>query len=226
MHKVVGGNYLAGIWKQNFLIGLLWSASSTRNRLTKPTKWRAPSWSWAALDSGIYYHLLWMQYTTPKPESDPWLKLAEDRVTMSGHDSMGQVTRRMLKVSGYVRRAAWLRPKRETITWEFRDFQTLSDFENWDMLRNIGDDEREWRFMGEGEQNLIAKDETGRPIAIGLLDTERACSKYILCLAVISTRGLILEYLAEQKAYQHIGCFMFSDPTWMSKCPVSTITIV
>jgi hypothetical protein len=167
-----------------------------------------------------------MQYTTPKPESDPWLKLAEDRVTMSGHDSMGQVTRRMLKVSGYVRRAAWLRPKRETITWEFRDFQTLSDFENWDMLRNIGDDEREWRFMGEGEQNLIAKDETGRPIAIGLFDTEKACSKYILCLAVISTRGLILEYLAEQKAYQHIGCFMFSDPTWMSKCPVSTITIV
>jgi hypothetical protein len=36
----------------------------------------------------------------------------------------------------------------------------------------------------------------------------------------------MLEYLAEQNVYQRVGFYAFSDPTWMSKCPASNITIV
>jgi hypothetical protein len=66
----------------------------------------------------------------------------------------------------------------------------------------------------------------GRPFAICLFDTNDIRPKDIWCLAVVSTRGLVLEYLAEKDVYQRVGFFMFSDPTWMSQCPVSTITIV
>jgi hypothetical protein len=39
--------YLAGLWKEDIHMGLLWS---TRDAATRPRDYVAPSWSWAALD--------------------------------------------------------------------------------------------------------------------------------------------------------------------------------
>jgi hypothetical protein len=100
VHKILGGHYLVGIWKQDLLIGLLWSASSTCNRLRRPSQRRPLSWSWAAFDGGVNYHLVWMQYGNSRQEFGLRLRVIRVHVNLVGFDSMGQVTGGMLKFLG------------------------------------------------------------------------------------------------------------------------------
>jgi len=48
------GQYLAGLWEDSLLLDLLWQVEEG-DVLAKPDEWRAPSWSWASVDSGITY---------------------------------------------------------------------------------------------------------------------------------------------------------------------------
>lgn len=47
------GRYIAGVWEKSLLIDLAWVAP---NRGTKPTTWRAPTWSWASVDGILENH--------------------------------------------------------------------------------------------------------------------------------------------------------------------------
>ncbi|KAI9736769.1 MAG: hypothetical protein M1834_000973 [Cirrosporium novae-zelandiae] len=48
--------YVAGLWKAHLTDGLLWQAARSDNAyLSRPEKYRAPSWSWASLDGCISY---------------------------------------------------------------------------------------------------------------------------------------------------------------------------
>ena len=46
-----GKTYIAGLWKEDFLLQLLWGTNSPTNKIDT---YRAPSWSWAAVDSQVY----------------------------------------------------------------------------------------------------------------------------------------------------------------------------
>jgi hypothetical protein len=48
-------DYLAGIWKTRIPRDLMWAVKSTRS--PRPKDFRAPSWSWAAIDGSV--HLAW-----------------------------------------------------------------------------------------------------------------------------------------------------------------------
>ncbi|OHE99076.1 heterokaryon incompatibility protein [Colletotrichum orchidophilum] len=53
--------YIAGLWEGDFATQLLWTADDDywRNPETvsrRPGKWRAPSWSWAAIEGPIMFH--------------------------------------------------------------------------------------------------------------------------------------------------------------------------
>ncbi|MCJ1442563.1 MAG: hypothetical protein MMC23_003059 [Stictis urceolatum] len=53
MKVILGGQYLAGVWTSDLLAGLLWSPEL--GRLTsRPRMYRAPTWSWASLDGGVF----------------------------------------------------------------------------------------------------------------------------------------------------------------------------
>ena len=51
-----GLQYRAGIWAENSIFNLLWKAGN--NSRARPTRYRAPSWSWASVDSNISHLLL------------------------------------------------------------------------------------------------------------------------------------------------------------------------
>ncbi|EPE09115.1 het-domain-containing protein [Ophiostoma piceae UAMH 11346] len=54
-HKVIGGDYHAGLWSTDLVRGLQWKPA--RDFLGVNTaKYRAPSWSWAAYDGRVQYH--------------------------------------------------------------------------------------------------------------------------------------------------------------------------
>jgi hypothetical protein len=50
--ELTGDNYFAGLWQSYLPEGLLWRRKG-ESFLTLPTSYRAPSWSWAALDGPI-----------------------------------------------------------------------------------------------------------------------------------------------------------------------------
>ncbi len=52
---VFGPEYLAGIWARSAVQQLCWSRASDRIFCRRPTQYRAPSWSWAALDGTVFF---------------------------------------------------------------------------------------------------------------------------------------------------------------------------
>ncbi|KAL3431738.1 heterokaryon incompatibility protein-domain-containing protein [Aspergillus tetrazonus] len=52
--ELTGSGYMAGLWEQNMLHDLMWSTKATE-WACRPPEWRAPSWSWASVDSTITY---------------------------------------------------------------------------------------------------------------------------------------------------------------------------
>ncbi|KAL0959231.1 hypothetical protein HGRIS_014507 [Hohenbuehelia grisea] len=53
-YKLRGSRYYAGLWEDRLVLDLLWETKPENPAY--PEKYRAPSWSWAALDSEIQYH--------------------------------------------------------------------------------------------------------------------------------------------------------------------------
>jgi Heterokaryon incompatibility protein (HET) len=49
IHKQIEDEYIVGLWRQDLEYQLLW----TSNGCHRPQKYRAPSWSWAALDGSV-----------------------------------------------------------------------------------------------------------------------------------------------------------------------------
>lgn len=52
---IFGPEYLAGIWARSAVQQLCWRGPDSRLFFTRPTQYRAPSWSWAALDGPVYF---------------------------------------------------------------------------------------------------------------------------------------------------------------------------
>ncbi|KAK0733049.1 heterokaryon incompatibility protein-domain-containing protein [Lasiosphaeria miniovina] len=52
-----GAKYLAGLWSASLVDDMLWYCNefNQKDLNTKPNAWRAPSWSWAAVDQRVYY---------------------------------------------------------------------------------------------------------------------------------------------------------------------------
>ncbi|KAI9688290.1 MAG: hypothetical protein M1820_010287 [Bogoriella megaspora] len=49
------GQYYAGLWEVTVLEDLLWSVSPENAADPRPLAWRAPSWSWASVDTAVGY---------------------------------------------------------------------------------------------------------------------------------------------------------------------------
>jgi hypothetical protein len=91
-HERTGDEYLAGLWRSHFCELLNWRVAS---RAWKPQKirpaYRAPSWSWASIDSQIEYPVL----------GNKQLATIEDiKVVPVAHDSAGQIAGGHVVING------------------------------------------------------------------------------------------------------------------------------
>ncbi|KAI0633199.1 heterokaryon incompatibility protein-domain-containing protein [Trametes polyzona] len=61
-HRILDTDYLAGLWRSNILLDLLWKRdtfsfrSSQSRSFCRPPAYRAPSWSWASSEVPICFH--------------------------------------------------------------------------------------------------------------------------------------------------------------------------
>jgi hypothetical protein len=93
------GTYVAGLWSQDLVFGLLWYAK-TNQPLQRPVRYRAPSWSWASVDGPVNF------FTISGGRIPEWLIEIEDLVywtSLSGSDPFGKVTDGALTVTGYLK---------------------------------------------------------------------------------------------------------------------------
>ncbi|KAL1946160.1 hypothetical protein VTO73DRAFT_15287 [Trametes versicolor] len=99
-HAVLGSEYLAGLWRSDKLLAdLLWDVRMRKQerRRTRPVAYRAPSWSWAAIEGAVRWNF-------PTWEDDGVVALAEIvecRVTLEDAAlPFGQVTGGALVLRG------------------------------------------------------------------------------------------------------------------------------
>ena len=113
MKPLMQCQYFAGLWETDLVIQLGWTNRRTGAR---PTKYRAPSWSWASIDGGYEspYHFYGhgLQYL-------PLLEILATHVEPVGDDEIGQVK------GGYIDVSCQLLPIKLHFQYEALDIPEL-----------------------------------------------------------------------------------------------------
>lgn len=91
---LVPDTYLAGLWKNDLLYGLMWKSDAAPS--TRPPKYIAPSWSWASLNNSVTFDgfMNYPDHLSPR--------LIDVSISLSSHDTFGMVTAGHLRLSGYM----------------------------------------------------------------------------------------------------------------------------
>ncbi|RMX85984.1 hypothetical protein D0869_03412 [Hortaea werneckii] len=98
VHSQKGGQYLAGLWRDERIEAqLCWRVDEPRLR---PTMWRAPSWSWASVDGPVSY-----APTQSGICEDEYAHVVDARVTPLAGDVFSELTGGVLHIScaGFLR---------------------------------------------------------------------------------------------------------------------------
>ncbi|KAH7139744.1 heterokaryon incompatibility protein-domain-containing protein, partial [Dactylonectria estremocensis] len=86
--------YLAGLWRSNLVECLSWIAQNPEG-LSRPTVYRAPSWSWASVASSVrYFH-----FGVPQV-AEPQVTIEQVCVTPESGDYFGQIRDGFVKLRG------------------------------------------------------------------------------------------------------------------------------
>ncbi|TGO07918.1 hypothetical protein BTUL_0237g00150 [Botrytis tulipae] len=99
----IGGKYLAGVWEEDLLPGILWSARNYPSNLSKFTQallekyeFTAPSWSWASFNAAIEF--------PPKNRRieaiDQFLEILETHVDLAIDNPFGKACGGYIKLKG------------------------------------------------------------------------------------------------------------------------------
>ncbi|KAI8941329.1 hypothetical protein NX059_002556 [Plenodomus lindquistii] len=99
LQDLTGDVCFAGIWKRHFLYWLLWRRSHGQT-LKRPLSWRAPSWSFAAIDGPVTYLRLFEERVVVKVE---YVSQLEDcQITPKGQNLLGELIAGFARINGPV----------------------------------------------------------------------------------------------------------------------------
>ncbi|KAF2683898.1 HET-domain-containing protein [Lentithecium fluviatile CBS 122367] len=98
---VIRENFAAGLWKSALHVGILWQACD--GQLRRPSEYRAPSWSWAALEGPVRYDT-WLWSSDPPSDSDSSM-FAE--VQVEGEYLTGRIKKAYLDLNCMIKHATY-----------------------------------------------------------------------------------------------------------------------
>ena len=115
----MGDRYLAGLWENYLITQLLWERQDL-SKVIRPTKYQAPSWSWASINGPIQVS------GGEQYNPDEYIaKVVNSDVELAGEDPFGQVISGRLQVQGCLATATLNRVYyRGTGFWSTRINQT------------------------------------------------------------------------------------------------------
>jgi hypothetical protein len=91
--RITGVEYKAGVWTNNILYDIMWY-TDTRDWLSRPKAWRAPTWSWASVNAPVSYGDIQDDATAVAAVH------ACDASPAHGHTAFGEVQAGSLEISG------------------------------------------------------------------------------------------------------------------------------
>ncbi|TDZ16726.1 hypothetical protein Cob_v010389 [Colletotrichum orbiculare MAFF 240422] len=94
-HEANGKHYLAGMWRERLVTQLAWFRNGIRK---KRPSWRAPSWSWASIDSAVIYWYYW-DHDRIVQELETYIDILDAWTTPSGPDAFGRVNDGLLSIA-------------------------------------------------------------------------------------------------------------------------------
>jgi hypothetical protein len=89
-HHNFSSNYLAGLWQEYLPFQLLWEVFNTAGA-SSPPSYRAPTWSWAAVDGAIMCHKICSHCVS-------LIEMVDARVDSVGSSPYGQVNRGYIEI--------------------------------------------------------------------------------------------------------------------------------
>ncbi|KFX98256.1 hypothetical protein V490_02406 [Pseudogymnoascus sp. VKM F-3557] len=95
--RMTGDRYVHGLWERDLLYGLLWRCKEPKSS-RRPREYRAPTWSWAALDADID---LGSSFKDAVPGTLHDAEVIEWDVRLAGRDPFGCVEGGHITLSGY-----------------------------------------------------------------------------------------------------------------------------
>ncbi|KAI0193530.1 heterokaryon incompatibility protein-domain-containing protein [Xylaria flabelliformis] len=87
-----GDKYVAGLWEGEMLLGLTWSAGGLLQE--RPREWVAPTWSWASIDSVVWWSAKFLQV------AQGFLTSMKADCVLAGPDPTGRLSSASLTVRG------------------------------------------------------------------------------------------------------------------------------
>lgn len=210
--------YVAGLWESDLMVGLLWHASyAERPRLQRPPAYRAPSWSWAALDGGITFDsdVNYLAEGTPAHRATFTLSDLNITIQLAGSDPFGMVALGTMTVSGRLKQV---------------EYQIVSESLEYyySLMPNMSDP-----LYSDGEQIGIAHfDEAGTH---GPLYCLEVCTSYNNDDEGTTRRqfALVLKAIGANEKYSRVGTALLRPPfgpakrnDWFYDVPRRSVTIV
>ncbi|KAE9369875.1 HET-domain-containing protein, partial [Stipitochalara longipes BDJ] len=198
-HTRPGDSYLAGLWKSELPSNLLWGVLKG----VRPSIYRAPSWSWAALDGEI---TVFSSIYTSTAYSCEVLNAS---TTLSGVDLFGQVSAGMITLRGQLKEG-----------WRILDEQSLNGDPNV-------------QYFYKHNRHLEPSDNTFRLklglCEVDIFDSAQKLWEPIStwCLRVTNLEGLALQQ-APNGSFNRIGLFCLDDEKsgWFEESDVRILDIV
>ena len=93
-HSALSSEYLAGLWRDNLPIELIWRVSRAESdNVQRPSRYRAPSWSWASVDTQIINKFV-------DCELFPLIAVTDSHIDHLSSDPFSQVTGGWIRVRG------------------------------------------------------------------------------------------------------------------------------
>ena len=100
LHQQTGDEYMAGIWRSQLPLALMWNTRKAASRLlsnNRSVEYRAPSWSWACIDGLIDFETS----TSDLPlEPENTVKILNVNITTAGPNPFGEVVHGSINIEG------------------------------------------------------------------------------------------------------------------------------
>lgn len=146
--RILGGDYLAGVWKHRLHIGLAWQIPQDMHARKAPV-YRAPSWSWASMDGPVSYDRSDGFVQSDDGFLESAIDLLDTSVLLTGPDPFGPVQYVNMTVSGRLKEIPssdllhndiltypkWMRGAAPQIGWFLEDEKRVLDGETISCLK-------------------------------------------------------------------------------------------
>ena len=201
-----GHEYYAGIWKRSPVQQLCWRSPDRRQFFTKPATYRAPSWSWAALDGIVYFPSYGQKNQgTSVCSPHPNFSIIEWKTELKASNvPYGEVKGGRLIVKTVIRNAAFDPSTSPNLLFSTMEITSVASDRDFSPPQGLPDTLEEDFARDVRCLALYIRDGTQEPLVGGLLLTQSS---------------------GQDDHSRRMGSFV-ADSVSFLRCPLETITIV